>query len=67
MLTTPVSETLRFAGEIPPAAQLPLILWAPRPKCPYRRRGRFLHWPEEKPGVRLFIEEGYSAVALGRC
>ena len=62
-----VDQQLRYAGEIPPAAQLPLLLWRAPKRRPYRRRGRFLYWPEEKPGVKLFNDNNYSAVVLGRC
>lgn len=62
-----IVESVRYAGEIPPAAQLPMILWTPRRRRSYRRRGRFLFYPEELSGTGLFPKDGYSPVALGRC
>lgn len=67
MLNPTLNANLQMVGEIPPAAQLPLILWRQPKRRIRRRRGRFLHWPEEKPGIRLFNANGYSSVALGRC
>lgn len=68
MLTTLQLDHLAAAGSVPPPAQLPLIraLYPPRRRG-YRKRGRFLHYPEERWGVKLFPSDGYSAVALGRC
>lgn len=64
MMLTPIN----FSGEVPPVAQLPAILGMyPKPRRGRKRRGRFLHYPEERPGVKLFLSEGYSALCLGRC
>lgn len=39
---------------------LPQRLCAQATEPAYGRRGRFLHYPEEKPGQTLFPSRGYS-------
>lgn len=56
---------IKFAGEVPPASQLPLILWTPRKRRRYRRP-RFRMFPEELTAP-LFTDTNYSALTIGRC
>lgn len=76
MMTFDSQETtfnrVRAADQVPPPPQS-MPMPAPygkrsyKPGLRYRKRGRFLHYPEEKSGLALFPSSGYSAVALGRC
>ena len=69
MIPTTTHESIRYAGEIPPVSQLPLILNIyPRRRRLKRRRGRFLHFPEEQPGMWMFPKDDYSFLCGGgRC